>query len=52
MLWIALVVFLLPLVYVLLEHSLEKRARNQKLDQIQRRLAEKEAEARESEQDS
>ncbi len=43
MAWIALAVFLIPLIYMLANNGQQKRARLRKLDQIQRRLAQKEA---------
>ncbi len=41
-LWLGLVVFLVPLVYVIADHSSEKRKRENELKRIQKRLAEKE----------
>lgn len=45
MIWIALVVFGIPLVYMLAQHSETKRRRERQLKQIEQRLAEKEAES-------
>lgn len=45
LLWLALAAFLIPLIYVLTSSGDAKRSRNRKLDQIQRRLAEKEGRA-------
>ena len=45
MFWIALVVFGIPLVYMLAQHGETKRKRERQLKQIERRLAEKEAES-------
>jgi hypothetical protein len=42
--WVALVIFSLPLVYVITSNNKVKRERNQKLEAIQKRLAEKERE--------
>ena len=49
--WIALAVFLIPLIYFLSSTGDSRRARSRKLDQIQRRLAEKEAEAQSQDRD-
>lgn len=49
--WVALAVFLIPLIYFLSSTSDSRRARSRKLDQIQRRLAEKEAEAQSQDRD-
>ncbi len=45
MFWIALVVFGIPLVYMIAQHFETKRNRERQLEQIERRLAEKEAES-------
>ena len=49
--WVALAVFLIPLIYCLSSTGDSRRARSRKLDQIQRRLAEKEAEAQSQDRD-
>ena len=49
--WIALAVFLIPLIYLIATTSDNRRARSRKLDRIQRRLAEKEAEAQSQDRD-
>ncbi len=46
MVWIFLILVLVGiLIYILSEHRMQVRSRNQQLDQIQRRLAEKKAES-------
>ena len=45
MFWIALAVFGIPLIYMLAQHAETKRNRERQLRQIERRLAEKEAES-------
>lgn len=46
MLWFLIGLLVIVLVYVISEHSMTVRRRKQQLEQIQRRLAEKQAEAR------
>ena len=48
MIWIALVVFGIPLIYMLAQHGEAKRNRERQLKRIERRLAEKEAESDET----
>ncbi len=45
MFWIALVVFGIPLIYMLAQHGQTKRNRERQLKRIEQRLAEKEAES-------
>ena len=45
MFWIALVVFGIPLIYMLAQHGQAKRNRERQLRRIEKRLAEKEAES-------
>ena len=45
LIWLALVVFGTPLVYMLAQNSETKRKRQRDLERIQKRLAEKEQEA-------
>ncbi len=52
MLWIILAAFLIPLAYLLSQSGQEKRSRQRELDRIERRLAEKEAEAQQQEDSS
>ena len=41
MLWFLIIILVLALIYVLSEHGMQVRKRKQQLEQIQRRLAEK-----------
>ena len=45
MLWFLIAILFIALIYIVSEHSLQVRRRKQQLEQIQRRLAEKQAEA-------
>lgn len=45
MLWFVIAILVVVLIYILSEHTLQVRRRKQQLEQIQRRLAEKQAEA-------
>ncbi len=44
MLWFLIIILALALVYILSEHAMQVRKRNQQLEQIEKRLAEKRAE--------
>ncbi len=48
MVWVLLAAFFIPLMYLLRSKGSEKKARARKLELIQRRLAEKEAESQSS----
>ena len=41
MLWFLIIILVLALIYILSEHGMQVRKRKQQLEQIQRRLAEK-----------
>ena len=45
MLWALIIILVIVLIYILSEHSMQVRRRKQQLEQIQRRLAEKNAES-------
>ena len=45
MLWLFIVILVIALIYILSEHGMQVRRRRQQLEQIQRRLAEKQAES-------
>ena len=52
MVWIFLILILVGiLIYILSEHRMQVRRRNQQLDQIQRRLAEKKSESKSDQAD-
>ena len=44
MLWFVIAILVIVLIYILSEHAMTVRRRKQQLEQIQRRLAEKQAE--------
>lgn len=46
MLWFVIVILVIVLIYIVSEHTLQVRRRKQQLEQIQRRLAEKQAESK------
>ena len=48
MLWALIIVLVIVLIYILSEHSMQVRRRKQQLEQIQKRLAEKKAESKET----
>ena len=48
MLWLFIVILVIALIYILSEHGMQVRRRKQQLEQIQRRLAEKQAESEEA----
>ena len=45
MYWFLIIILSLALVYILSEHAMQVRRRKQQLEQIQKRLAEKQAES-------
>ena len=45
MLWALIIILVIVLIYILSEHGMQVRRRKQQLEQIQRRLAQKKAEA-------
>ncbi len=47
MLWFLIIVLVLALIYILSEHGMQVRRRKQQLEQIQKRLAEKQAKSSE-----
>lgn len=46
MLWFVIAILVIVLIYILSEHAMQVRRRKQQLEQIQRRLAEKQAESK------
>ena len=49
MYWFLIIILVLALIYILSEHGMQVRKRKQQLEQIQKRLAEKQAESGNSE---
>jgi hypothetical protein len=45
MLWLLIAILVIALIYILSEHGMQVRRRKQQLEQIRRRLAEKNAES-------
>jgi hypothetical protein len=46
MLWFIIAILVIVLIYIVSEHTMQVRRRKQQLEQIQKRLAEKQAESR------
>ena len=45
MLWFVIAILVIVLIYIVSEHTMQVRRRKQQLEQIQKRLAEKQAES-------